>query len=116
MTVDGAGTAGVAYVISDVLTPVASGTEVPTQPSLSAPRPNPTTTGLARLDLALDTPQAVRATLHDALGRTVAVLYEGAAAGTVPLAVDAAGLAPGVYTVRVAGATVSAVRRLTVAR
>ena len=56
-----------------------------------------------RLTLLLDTPTAVRAALVDALGRTVAVLFDGTAAGSLGLDVEGRALAPGVYTVRVAG-------------
>ena len=58
-----------------------------------------------------------RLTLHDALGRRVAVLYEGAGAGAPREAeVDVSGLAPGVYVVRLeAGGAVEA-RELTVVR
>ncbi len=85
--------------------------------SLSAPRPNPAT-GSASLTLRLATPERVTATVVDALGRTVATLFDGeAAAGTdLSLDVDASRLAPGVYVVRVQGATFAETRRLTVAR
>lgn len=52
----------------------------------------------------------------DALGREVAVLFDGEASGPVALSVDAGALAPGVYTVRAAGATFVLARRLTVVR
>ena len=83
--------------------------------ALSAPRPNPTT-GTAALTLTLDHPQHVRAVVLDALGREVAVLHDGEAAGVVALSVDGRRFAPGVYVVRVAGATETLVRRVTVAR
>jgi hypothetical protein len=83
--------------------------------ALSAPRPNPTT-GTAALTLTLDRAQRVRAVVLDALGREVAVLHEGEAAGVVALSVDGRRLAPGVYVVRVAGASETLVRRVTVAR
>ena len=83
--------------------------------ALSAARPNPAS-GRASMTLTLDRPQHVRAVLVDALGRTVAVLHDGEAAGVVSLAVDAGGLAPGVYVVRVPGAAATATRRITVAR
>ena len=83
--------------------------------ALSVARPNPAS-GRAGMTLALDRPQHVRATLVDALGRTVAVLHDGEAAGVLALSVDAGRLAPGVYVVRVAGATATATRRITVAR
>ena len=83
--------------------------------ALSAPRPNPTT-GAASLTLTMDRPQRVRAVLLDALGREVAVLHEGEAAGVVALTVDGRALAPGVYVVRAAGSDASLVRRLTITR
>ena len=94
---------------------VSGETEAPEAFELSAPSPNPVR-ARTRVQLAVGAPQTVRATLHDALGRTVAVLHDGDAAGTVTLAVDASGLATGVYTVRVQGAAGVATRRLTVVR
>ena len=57
-------------------------------------------------------PTRVRAVVLDALGRAIAVVYDGPAAG--PLAVDVSGLAPGVYALRVTAASETAVRRFTV--
>ena len=82
---------------------------------LSAARPNPASSR-ASMVLTLDRPQRVRAVIVDALGRTVAVLHDGEAAGVVALVVDAGALAPGVYVVRVAGAEATLSRRITVAR
>ena len=82
---------------------------------LDGPFPNPAS-GRAALTLRLDAPQTVRAVVVDALGREVAVLLDAEASGTVRLGVDAARLAPGVYVVRVQGATFSEARRLTVVR
>ncbi len=62
----------------------------------------------ARLELRLAAPAQVRAEAFDALGRRVAVLFDGMA-GTAPveLRLDGGGLAPGVYAIRVAaGGTV----------
>ena len=57
----------------------------------------------ARLDLRLAEGGPVRAEAFDALGRRVAVLFDGSApAGGFRLTLDGAGLAPGVYAVRVA--------------
>ena len=83
--------------------------------ALSAARPNPAS-GQTALTLTVDRPQHVRASLVDALGRTVAVLHDGEAVGTLTLAVDAGRLAAGVYVVRVEGADGALVRRLTVTR
>ncbi len=52
----------------------------------------------------------------DALGREVLVVLDGEASGAVRLDVDTSRLAPGVYVVRVAGATFAETRRLTVVR
>ncbi len=61
--------------------------------------------------------QRVRVVLHDALGRELAVLFNGTlAAGAQRLVeVDVSSLLPGVYVVRVAGATATIARRLIVA-
>ena len=83
--------------------------------SLSAVTPNPAR-GAARLTLTLPAAQHVRAVVTDALGRQVAVLADGEISGTVELTVDTAGLAAGVYVVRVEGETFAETRRLTVAR
>ena len=85
--------------------------------SLGAPVPNPTT-GRAELALRVDAPQPVRAELVDALGRAVATLYDGPAAADAPLVlvVDGAALPPGVYVVRVQGATFDVSRAVTLAR
>ena len=85
--------------------------------TLTTPTPNPTT-GRSALTLRLAAAEHVTATVVDALGRTVATLYDAAApAGAdVTLSVDASRLAPGVYVVRVQGATFAETRRLTVVR
>ena len=85
--------------------------------SLSAPRPNPTS-GTSRLILRVPTAETVTATVVDALGRTVATLFDGPApAGTdVTLSFESFRLAPGAYLVRVAGETFTTSRRLTVVR
>ena len=82
---------------------------------LGAATPNPTT-GDARVALAVDRPQHVRADLVDALGRRVAVVFDGAVEAPRDLVVSTHGLAPGVYVLRVAGDTFAASRRITVAR
>ena len=105
---------GAAYVFADVATSDEAGPAV-TAATLSAPNPNPTA-GRAALALRLAAPATVRATLVDALGRTVAVLHDGLAEAETTLAVDARGLPPGVYAVRVLGAGVAASQKLTVVR
>ncbi len=79
--------------------------------------PNPAA-GTSRLTFTADAAQAVRATVVDALGRTVAVLFDGtvAAGAETALTVEAGRLAPGTYVVRVAGETFAETRRLTVVR
>ena len=68
----------------------------------------------AALVLSLASPEHVRASVFDALGREVTVEFDGEASGAVRLDVDTAALAPGVYVVRVVGATFAETRRLTV--
>ena len=103
-----------AYVFSGV-GPVAAEDVEPSDARLSVPAPNPAATR-ATLTLAVDAPQHARATVVDALGRTVAVAFDGLAAGATQIRVDTSRLAPGVYVVRVAGETFADARRLTVAR
>ena len=50
--------------------------------------------------------ESVRVTVHDLLGRTVAVLHDGVAP-SAPLQLDTRGLAPGSYLVRVAATAAS---------
>jgi hypothetical protein len=76
--------------------------------------PNPTAGG-ARLRLRAGG-ERVTATVYDAVGRAVAVLDEVLVAGETALDLPTAGLAPGVYVVRVAGETFVESRRLTVVR
>ncbi|MEM1114961.1 MAG: endonuclease [Bacteroidota bacterium] len=73
--------------------------------------PNPFRTE-ARLVLSLPEAAPVTAEAFDALGRRVAVLYDGPAAGEVALRLGGAGLAPGVYRVRVVAGGIVLTRRL----
>ena len=83
--------------------------------AVSLAAPNPTSSrAVVRVDLAA--PGAITATVHDALGRQVALVYDGDASGSLDLEVDAAGLAAGVYLVRVAGEGFVTTRQLVVAR
>ncbi|MEM1117159.1 MAG: T9SS type A sorting domain-containing protein [Bacteroidota bacterium] len=84
---------------------------------VGTPFPNPTASG-ATLQVRLAEAGAVTVSVYDALGRRVRSLEAGVVAADTPaaLAVPTAGLAPGAYTVRVDGPTVSAVRSLTVVR
>ena len=84
--------------------------------ALSAPQPNPAR-GTVRLTLTAGGPEPVRVEAFDVLGRRVAVLHDGPVAGQrVPLALDAATLAPGLYVVRASGDGRVATRRVTVSR
>ncbi len=83
--------------------------------ALGAPVPNPAASG-ATLTLRLGAAQTVAVEVVDALGRVVTRQTVVAGAGGTPLRGETGGLAAGVYTVRVRGAGLSAVRRLTVAR
>ena len=71
---------------------------------LSAPRPNPFRTA-SELTLSVEEPGDITVTVHDALGRRVALLREGqTSAGTYTLRVDADNLPPGLYIVRATNA------------
>jgi hypothetical protein len=85
--------------------------------SLTTARPNPTT-GLAQLELRIAESQHVRVEAFDVLGRSAAIVFDGAiAAGAAQtLVFDAAGLAVGPYLLRVAGETFSTTARVSVAR
>jgi hypothetical protein len=82
---------------------------------LSAPRPNPASAG-TRLALMVERTQPVRADLFDALGRHVAVVFDGAVEAERDLIVDTRSLAPGLYVLRVVGDTFVTSREVTVAR
>ena len=82
--------------------------------TLSAPSPNPTR-GATQMRLRLPAPEHVRASVYDALGRHLELIYEGEASD-VTLVFESAHVAPGVYVVRVQGATFADTRRLTVVR
>ena len=77
--------------------------------------PNPTA-GAARLSVTPPASGALRLSVVDALGRTVAVLHDGDAAVGTALEFATPKLAPGVYTVRVEGATGARAARFTVVR
>ena len=85
--------------------------------AVGQPFPNPTAGGAA-LAVSVSEPQPVRVAVYDALGRAVAVAFDGTVQPGAParVALPTAGLAPGVYVVRVDGRTVREARRLTVAR
>ncbi len=84
--------------------------------SLSSLAPSPVA-DRATARLVLTAPADVRARVIDALGRSVAVVFDGRLpAGTHALAVDASSLAPGAYVLRAEGEGVRATRRFSVAR
>ena len=84
--------------------------------TVGEPYPNPTAGGL-RLGVAVAAPQRMTATVFDALGRRVAVVFDGeVSAGAQTLFLDAAALVPSVYVLRVTGDGVATTRRFVVAR
>ena len=99
-------------------TPTAADDAAPTSPvALSLLAPNPVRGGIVRATLSLAAPAIVRVVVTDALGRTVAVAFDGLATGSLGIEVDADRLAPGVYSLRISGADGPAVaRRFTVTR
>ncbi|MEM6784262.1 MAG: reprolysin-like metallopeptidase [Bacteroidota bacterium] len=87
----------------------------PERVSVSPVWPNPTSQQ-ASIQVRLVEPSALRATVFDALGRTIAVVEDGNALGTVTMRVDLDGMAAGVYLLRVEGTTFVETRRFVVAR
>ncbi|OZC02707.1 AGE family epimerase/isomerase [Rubricoccus marinus] len=84
--------------------------------SLSAPAPNPAR-GRVRLRASLAAPADVSLTVHDALGREVAVLARGPwPAGDQSVSFDTAALASGVYIVRLSASGDVRTTMLTVVR
>ena len=84
--------------------------------TLAAPAPNPSR-GAVRLAVSLGEAGPARLTVHDALGRRVAVVHDAAlAAGAHTLAWDAAAVAAGVYVVRLEAAGLVRTRPVVVAR
>ncbi len=85
----------------EIVVPTATD-EAPDGIALDVVGPNPFT-GATRLTLQLAAPAHVRAEAFDALGRRVALLFDGdAGTGALALELDGATLAPGAYVVRVA--------------
>ena len=97
------------------LTTPAEPAPAPPAVALGPPVPNPSR-GTVRFTLALADPGPVRATVYDALGRVLATVHDGPAAGTAALVVDASSLAPGAYVLRVTTVSGMASRRFTVVR
>ena len=74
--------------------------DTPSPFRLSAPSPNPFSSQ-TRLTLTVDEATTMTVAVHDALGRRVALLHDGAvSAGTYSLRVEADNLPPGLYLVR----------------
>jgi hypothetical protein len=83
---------------------------------LGAPYPNPFRTSAA-LPFDLDRPGRVRVTVHDVLGRELAVLVDGERpAGRHEAVLTAAGLAGGVYLVRMETGSSAGTRTVTLIR
>ena len=94
----------------------ATATEVGTgAPVVAEVAPNPAR-GRTGLRLTVPSAERVRVSVYDALGREVAVAFEGTVTGVAEVAVEAGRLAPGVYVVRVSGDTFAESRSLTVVR
>ena len=92
------------------------GAKAPLSAALHAPVPNPAS-GALTVAYTLPTSGSVQLTVHDALGRRVAVLASGAMdAGSYTARFDASALAPGVYVVRLDADGVVAVQRASVVR
>lgn len=85
--------------------------------SLSAPTPNPVSTG-ARFHYTLAAPGAVEITIHDVKGRRIATLLERNAlpAGTGSVRFDASHLASGVYFARMKTAAGAVSQKIAVIR
>ena len=89
----------------------------PAGPSLTDLRPNPTV-GSASMTLVPTVSGPVTAEVFDLQGRRVATAFQGVADAGVArtISVDAGGLPPGLYLVRVAGSAFVETRRLVVTR
>src|SRR5690606_3034741 len=84
--------------------------------SLTTPSPNPSR-HRATARLTVPSPQPVRATIYNVLGREVRHVFEGMlAAGEHELRLNTTGLPAGVYVLRVIGETGTATQRFTVVR
>lgn len=114
LTSDGSQARIVVPVTLRVGTPVSNEAD-PEAAVVSLAAPNPASSR-AVVRVALATPSRIRATLHDALGRQVAVIWDGDASGAIDLDIEAGALAAGVYLVRVAGDGFVQTRQLVVAR
>ena len=95
----------------------ANALDAPRTHVLTDPQPNPAV-GRSRLTLEVGETQAVRVEVFDALGRQVAVLYDGTvqAGAAQDLVFDGSDLPAGVYVVRTVGETFSDTRIVTLTR
>ena len=108
--------AGLVYAISaPEPVKVSGGTSPSASPLSLSASPNPSR-GRVALSFRLPSASGVRLTLHDALGREVAVLADGARAAGPHRVATPAGLAPGVYLARLAAGGAVATRTLAVVR
>lgn len=84
---------------------------------VSPPYPNPAR-GAATVDVIVREAQHVRATLYDALGRKVAVLYDGRLRSNQPkhLRIDGRPMTSGLYFLHIVGDRFTDTRRLTLTR
>ena len=77
--------------------------------------PNPAS-GAVQIRASLAEPARVRLSVVDVRGREVAVLHDGEASGALRATLDATGLAPGLYVVRLDVSGQVQTRTITVAR
>ena len=103
------------YVVAASATTASDDGPLAGEAEVGVPYPNPAVAG-ARLSVRCATPQRVATEVYDAVGRRVAQMPEQTVSGQALLDVDARGLAPGLYVVRVTGETFAETRRLTVVR
>jgi len=85
--------------------------------ALSAPAPSPVHTQ-ATMTLGVQSPQPVRVSLFDVLGRQVRVLHDGTVSPAQPvtITVRAEQFAPGIYFVRAVGEQATTTRRIAIVR
>jgi len=83
--------------------------------TVSTLSPNPTA-DMLRLQVEAPTPSHVRVEVYDILSRRVASSFDGLVAEAVNVSIDASGLSPGLYVLRVTGAQATETRRFTVVR
>ena len=72
--------------------------------------------GATQVRFSTETAQNVRLAVYDVLGRRVATLADGVVSGTQTATLNTAGLAPGVYVVRMTAGAFAATQRMTVVR